>query len=186
MKILMCITGLPGSGKSFVADMISKRYGAKVFHSGDIIREEVKKRGLAYTPENDRKVAEWFHSDGREKLLVKRAWNQVKDSAGWIVIIDGFRSYPEILYLKELSGKNPVLVKVTAPFKVREKRELARGRFKHGETVSYLKQRDADEMKRGLARMLKKAQYKIDNSDGEDKLKGNVESFMKRVLKSKT
>jgi len=186
MKILICITGLPGSGKSFVADMISERYGAEVFHSGDIIREEVKKRGLEYTPENDRKVAEWFHSSGREKLLVKRAWNHVKDSASWIVILDGFRSYEEVLDLKELSGRNPILVKVTAPFKVREQRELARGRFKHGETVSYLKQRDADEMKRGLAKMLKKAQYNIGNSDGEDKLRENVERFMKRVLKSKT
>jgi len=41
---VMGISGLPGSGKSFVSEIASQK-GAMIVSMGDIIREEAKKRG---------------------------------------------------------------------------------------------------------------------------------------------
>jgi adenylate kinase family enzyme len=67
---LILIIGLPGSGKSFAASVIKKRFHARVFETGDVIREEIKRRGWKYTPKNDAKVRDWFHS-GREHMIVE-------------------------------------------------------------------------------------------------------------------
>ena len=164
MKKIILIVGMPGSGKSFATDIIKRKFKAEVFHSGDVIREEIKKRGLKYTPENDTKIADWFHSKGRDRLIVLRTWNKIKKSKKKLVVIEGFRSFPEYIYLKNLSKSNPTIIAVLSPFSVRVKRELQRGRFGKEETVSYLKERDRNEKKRGLEKIMKKAKVKINNS----------------------
>lgn len=86
-KALILIIGLPGSGKSFAAFIIKKHFNAKVFETGNIIREEIKSRNWEYTPENDMKVRLWFHS-GREHLIIERLWKKMRNEKG-IVVIDG-------------------------------------------------------------------------------------------------
>ena len=54
MKILI-ITGMPGAGKSEVADAFHNA-GYPLIIMGDVIREETKKRGLEPNPENTKKV----------------------------------------------------------------------------------------------------------------------------------
>jgi len=183
MKKLILITGLPGSGKSVAADMIAKKYDAKIYHTGDLIREEVKKRKLPYTPASDKKVAEWFHKDGNEKLLAKRAWDKVKRTKKNIIILEGFRNVRNVRAIEELSGLRPVLVEVKVPFRIRAKRELARGRFKKGETLGYLRKRDQREKKRGLGYLLRLDKYEIDNSGTLEDLEKNIDKLMKRILK---
>ena len=68
---LIVIVGMPGSGKTFAGEILKKRFNAKVVETGDIIREEIKRRGAKYTPETDKKFRDWFHS-GREHLVIKR------------------------------------------------------------------------------------------------------------------
>ena len=80
MKKIILIVGLPRSGKSLAADIIKRRFKADVFRSGDIIREEIKRRGMKYTPQSDTLVAHWFNTHGREKILTKRVWDKVKKS----------------------------------------------------------------------------------------------------------
>ena len=117
-RLLLLITGMPGSGKSAAADMIAKRYDAKVYHSGDIIREEVKRGKLPYTPASDKKVAEWFHRAGRTKLLTERVWDKVKRTRKKIILIEGFRDPESVKYIEELSGLKPMIVEVKAPFRI--------------------------------------------------------------------
>ena len=78
MKNLIVIVGLPGSGKTFASEIIKSKFKADTFHTGDIIRQEIKRRGWKYTPKTDTFIAHWFHSQGREKLLLSRLWNQIK------------------------------------------------------------------------------------------------------------
>jgi dephospho-CoA kinase len=153
---------MPGSGKSLAADIIARHLKAFVFHSGDIIREEIAARGLPYTPETDREIARWFHTRGRERLLAERVWQKVKGKD--IVVLEGFRSKQSVARLEELSRTKPVILAITVPFKIRAARELARGRFGKAETLSYLRARDRLEVAHGLRELIKAADYKIDNS----------------------
>ncbi|OGI12512.1 hypothetical protein A3K64_01245 [Candidatus Micrarchaeota archaeon RBG_16_36_9] len=163
-KKLILIVGLPGSGKSSAADFIKRKYDAGIVHSGDIIREEVKRRGLEYTPQNDALIAHWFHSSGREKLVVKRIWNKIKNSKKNLIVIEGLRSEKQLKYLKAIAKTRPIIISVLASFNVRVKRELKRGRFGNKESIEYLKFRDKLEKKHGEDKLIRKADYKINNS----------------------
>jgi len=182
-KALILIVGLPGSGKSFAASMIKKHFHAKVFETGDIIREEIKRRGLPYTPENDKKVRLWFHS-GREHLIVERLWKKMKSANGLVVLV-GLRSLKELAMLKKLYRNKIFLIKITSSFKARAQREIERGRFGKNESIKYLKQRDKSELSDlvGLKHLLKKADYTIDNSNlTKRQMEAKVIKLVKSIL----
>jgi len=164
MKKLIVIVGLPGSGKSTAADVIKKKFKAEIFHTGDIIREEIKKRGLKYTPQTDELIAHWFHTSGREKILVKRVWNKIKKSKRKLIVIEGFRSLKHLKYLKGFYKRKPVVIAIISSFEVRAKRELKRGRFGKQETLNYLRFREKLEKRHGIDKLIRKADYKINNS----------------------
>lgn len=181
MKKIICLVGLPGSGKSFVAEIIKKKFKAKVFRTGDIIREEIKRRGLEYSPTADMVIAHWFHTQGREKIVVERAWKKIKNSRQKLIIIDGFRSPNETKYLEEISKIKPIIISITAPFKIRSKREIQRGRFGKEESISYLKKRDKLEKGHGVLKLMRKANYKIDNS--KTNANKQIIKLMKKLIK---
>jgi dephospho-CoA kinase len=183
MKKLIIIVGLPGSGKSFVADVIKKKFKAEAFHSGDIIREEIKRRGWKYTPETDALVAHWFHIGGREKLLIKRVWNKIKKSKKKLIVIEGLRSSKQLKYLKCYYKRKSVIIFIKASFKVRVKRELKRGRFGKQETISYLISREKLEKTHGILGLIKKANYTIDNTNLTKKqFENKIIKLIKKIL----
>src|SRR3989338_10080257 len=163
-RIILCFVGLPGSGKTKAKEMVLKNFDSFGISSGDIIREEIKRRGLQYSPHTDAIVAQWFHSQGRERFVVERLWNKIRKTRKKLMVIEGLRNSLEIEYLEKLSGNNPIIIAIVAPFWVRAKRELKRGRFEKGENVEYLRQRDRAEIGRGELKLIKKADYKINNA----------------------
>jgi len=183
-KLIFVITGLPGSGKSSAAEMIKKNFNADTVHTGDIIREEIKRRGLEYTPKTDALVAHWFHTSGREKVIVKRTWNKVKKSKKKVVVIEGFRSLQQFNLLKKLSKTKPILISIDASFKVRAERELKRGRFGKEETMEYLESREKLEKGHGIEKLMKKADYKINNTKLTKKqMEKKIVKLIKTILK---
>ncbi len=177
-KLILCIVGLPGAGKTIVAKIIKKRFSACVFETGDIIREEIKRRGLRYTEENDRKIAEWFHS-GRERFIVERVAKKIKSCNRNLLVVNGFFAPVEIKLLKK-TGKT-ALIAVTAGFRKRYRREILRKRFSN-QTMDYLKQRDRRELKEGLGRLVKMADYRIANSSGKRDLEKKTAALVKKIL----
>jgi len=160
---IILLVGLPGCGKSTVANYIRDNFGAAIFLSGDVIREEIRRRGLKYTPENDAKIAHWFHS-GRENLVVSRIWAKAKKSRRKIIVIDGFRSEKELIFLKKIAKTRPYVISILACQNVRVKRELSRGRFGRKESVAYVKFRDRLEKSHGITKLMSRADYRIDNT----------------------
>ena len=55
MKLII-VTGMPGAGKSEVADAF-RRNGHPIIVMGDVIRKETKRRGLEANRENTKKIA---------------------------------------------------------------------------------------------------------------------------------
>jgi dephospho-CoA kinase len=184
MKKLIIVVGLPGSGKSLAAEIIKKRFKADHFRSGDIIRDEIKRRGLKYSPQNDAMVAHWFNIQGREKLLTKRLWKKIKKSRKDTVVIEGFRSPDHLKYLKSYYKGKPVIIFINSSFKVRAKRGMRRKRFGKKENIEYLKLRDKMEKSHGIMRLIKKADYTVDNSDFTKKqLEDTLVKLVKKITK---
>jgi dephospho-CoA kinase len=183
-KLLLLIVGMPGSGKSVAADMIAEKFDAAKFSGGDIIREEVRSRGLKYSPMADMAIAHWFHTGGREKLISKRIWEKAKRARKRIVVIEGVRAPQQLDYLAEMSGQKPVVIAITAPFRVRHAREHARGRFGKKESEAYLAKRDKSELKIGLGRLMRKADYSINNKGSKEDLEKAVTGLVETILYS--
>lgn len=184
MKLpLIVIVGLPGAGKSFAGQILKKRFNAQVFETGDIIREEIERRGLKYTPETDKKMRHWFHP-GRENLIVKTILLKLEKSKKKVKVVVGFRCYKEIKLLKSHYKGNVVVIAVVSSFKIRAKREMKRRRFGKSETLRYLKKRDKDEKRIGLQTLLKRADFIIDNSKLTKKqMETKLVKLVKRITK---
>jgi dephospho-CoA kinase len=185
MKKLIVIVGLPRSGKSLAADIIKRRFKADVFHSGDVIREEVKRRGMKYTPQSDALVAHWFNTHGREKILTKKVWDKVKKSKKDLVVIEGFRSPNNLQYLKFYYKRKPAVIFLNSSFKARAGRESEKKRFGKSETLEYLKFRDRMEKSHGIMKLIKKADYTINNSKFTKKqLENKIVKLVKKITKA--
>jgi cytidylate kinase len=61
--MLITVSGLPGSGKTTVARLVSKRLGLKHVYAGDLFRKEAERRGLSL--ENFSRLAEDDHEIDR-------------------------------------------------------------------------------------------------------------------------
>ena len=181
---LVLIVGLSGSGKSTVSNFIKKRFNADVFLSGDIVRDETKRRGLSYTPENDSKIAHWFNLKNREKLLVKRMLSKARKSKKNIVVLEGFRSDQDLKYLEEMSKTKPFVIAIKASFNVRARRLLKRKKRFGEDTIKYLRFRDKEEKGHGVIKLMKKADFAIDNSRlNKKQTNDKVFNAMKEILK---
>ena len=181
-EMILCVIGMPASGKSFAAKLIAKKYGAAMVTSGNVIRDEVKRRGLPYTKKSDEKVAEWFHA-GREYLVVRRAWNKIKDRKNRIFVIEGFRSLKEVKLLSKLAKQSVIVIEVHPPQKIRALRASKRHRFRDN-YQGYIRLRDKNERKRGIGTLIKHADCRIDNSGTKKQLEKNIDRTMKKLVKA--
>jgi len=175
--MLILIVGMPSSGKTTAAKMLEEM-GFSVASTGDVIREEIKRRGLPYTKENDRKVADWFHEEGREKIVIARLLSKLK---GEKKAIDGLRDPKQLKELERKTGKRPVIIAIESGFESRVKRELAKKRFSDI-TEEDLEKRDQAELKLGEGELIKKANYVIDNTNlTTEELKEEIEKILKDI-----
>lgn len=176
--MLVLLVGLTSSGKSTAARILGEM-GFSVACSGDVIREEICKRGLPYTKENDVKMCQWFNRQG-EGLVVERLLHKLKGNK---MAIDGIRS-PEMLYkLEEITGQKPVIVAIKANFKSRYFRECERKKFSDISKES-MKKRDQAHLDIGTKRLMEMADYTIDNSSlTKDQLRAEMIKIVKILEK---
>jgi dephospho-CoA kinase len=164
-KKLILIVGLAGSGKSTISRFIKDKFNADIFHTGDIIREEVRRRELERTTKNEILIANWFFANRkREKIIIERIAEKIKKSNKKIIVIEGLTTYENLKYLEKLVEIKPIVLSIITTLNVRVKRESKRGRFGKKRNIEYVKSRDDFEKSRGIGKLMKKADYTIDNS----------------------
>ncbi len=156
--MIIILVGLPSSGKSFAAEMLG-RMGFYTVSSGDIIREEIRQRGMEYSKETDRKMADWFYKEGREPLIVERLLEKAESN----LVIEGLRSVEDIEELKR-RNKKFVIIAIESSFDSRLEREKKRERFP-GFSKKDLEERDMAELRLGVGKLMKMADYVIDNTN---------------------
>ena len=183
MKKIILIVGMPGSGKSYAADVAKKKFKAKIINTGDIIREEVERRGLKYSPSADASIAHWFHQYGREALVVQKVFEMIQRSRKKIIIVEGFRDVDQLEILEDLLNHKVSMIAIKSHFRIRWKRELERGRFGKEESKEYIKNRDISEKHRGLQRLMRRAKHKIDNNGTRKQLETKVIKLVRRLIK---
>lgn len=122
MNKLVCITGLPGSGKSVVADYFVTK-GFEFVRFGQITLDIVKAKGIEPTEAIEKKIRENIRKKhgmaAYAKLNLPKLKKIIKAKN---VVVDGLYSYQEYELLLKHFGKNIILVAVFAPPSLRHNR----------------------------------------------------------------
>jgi len=121
---IFVIVGMPASGKN-IARSYAESKGIPYFATGDIVRAEVRRRGLEPDSENTAGVSnEMRGSDGMG--VTRKALQTAKETDSKAVFLEGMRSWPEIELIRRES--DCTVIAFLAPRHTRRSRVLSRGR----------------------------------------------------------
>ena len=100
MKII-AFAGMPFSGKS-EAVKIAKKMGIQVIRMGDMVWDEVKKRGLDLTDENVGNIANEMRNKYGKDIWARRTIKKISQFSNIDkIVIDGIRNLEEINTFKK-------------------------------------------------------------------------------------
>lgn len=130
---LVCVAGMPGSGKTVVSDFFIKK-GYQLVHFGDITFEILEKRGLPVNEQNERQIREEVRKKHGMEAYAKLNYPKFKKLLKQgNVIGDGLYSFEEYKFLKNKFDEQCIVIAVYAPPKIRYERLTRRQPQKKGD-----------------------------------------------------
>lgn len=123
----LALVGMPGAGKTVCAKYLEEQ-GYYQFRFGQIVEDEVVRRGLAVTPEHERIVREEFRAKDGMAAIAIRALPYLKQAlqTHTSIVIDGLYSFSEYKLLRTELGANMIVVAIVASRWLRYERLAAR------------------------------------------------------------
>jgi dephospho-CoA kinase len=162
-RLIVCLTGMPGAGKSSVASFLKEK-GFVVMTMGDVVREEAKRQGLEPTDINLGKMMLKLRQDlgpGAVGHIVLQ--KLARDGSSSNVVIDGIRSIAEVEVLKKVGHVR--LLAIHASQDTRFKHLKERARADAPSSGNEFAGRDKRELSVGLSEAIALANEMISNND---------------------
>jgi len=173
MAWIVAVVGMPASGKSTAARMLSRMLGCPIIVMGDAVRRETERRGLPLTPENIEWVAAQLRAEMGRGAVAHLVLGDVRRAIGerGCAIVEGARSPEEIPVLAE-AGRVCIVAVHASP---RRRLERLRARGRPGETGwEALRLRDRANLDFGVGELIALADYMIVNEWGLEELEEQV------------
>jgi dephospho-CoA kinase len=181
-RVVVCITGMPGSGKSTVAE-VAKNLGYEVFKMGDDVRMEAERRKLKPTDENLGKIMLELRQKGGPKAIAALCERRIETSSkSRFIVIDGIRNIEEFEVFKKLG--DAILLAVHASPDRRFEFLKTRGRADSPSDLKSFEARDKREISVGIEDPIARATEVMSNNGTLDELKHHAGTFF-RSLKHK-
>lgn len=174
----MGISGLPGSGKSLVSEMATKK-GAIIVSMGDIIREEAKKRGESTkeTATNLRKEhGEYIVSE----LTIKKIKKLEEEGIENAIIVEGIRSHHEVEMFKQ-NFDNFMILSIFANPNLRFKRLQNRMREDDSKDYKEFVKRDQMELEFGIGNVIALSDKIIINESDLESYTNEINKFLEEI-----
>jgi dephospho-CoA kinase len=127
-KLVLAVVGLPGAGKSEVAEYIVKKTAWPKIHFGRLVTDEVTRRGMELTQENEKVVRDEYRAKLGIGALAIMAMPEAKEhiATAGKVILESFYSWEEYLEMKKEFGDAFRVLAVFASPEVRAARLASR------------------------------------------------------------
>jgi dephospho-CoA kinase len=126
--LIVTFVGMPGSGKDTCTDYVAKKHQAPVIHFGNMVYEEVHRRGLDIV-KHEKAVREDMRAKGGKAVLAERVAQRAREYLAKgqnRIVLNGLYSWSEYKYLSQTFGSQFVCVAITAPRTLRYERILSR------------------------------------------------------------
>jgi dCMP deaminase len=141
--VIIGLTSFLGAGKTTVGDYLVKK-GFVFYSLSDVIREEIKSRGLEITRERLVEFGNGLRRKYGNSVLADRIIAKIKQEPGKNYVIDSIRNPAEIEALRK--QENFKLIFIDAPLELRFKRIKKRKREKDPITFEDFKKAEEKEM----------------------------------------
>ncbi|MEM2136379.1 MAG: AAA family ATPase [Candidatus Methanomethylicia archaeon] len=179
MRIIICLTGMPGSGKSMISE-IAKRMGITTITMGDVIREEAKNRNIEPTLNN----LGWLMMEMRKtmgaNIIALKCIEKIKKIDSNKILIEGVRNLEEVEEFRKIG--NVVIVAVHASPKTRFRRLVDRGRSDDPKTWEEFQERDFKELEIGIGKVIALADKVIINEGTKEELEENTLKILEEMM----
>jgi dephospho-CoA kinase len=175
LKIII-VTGMPGAGKSEVANAFSNA-GYPLIIMGDVIREETRKRGLEANPENTKKVMLELRKLHGLGAIANRCLETLCKQDSEIIVIEGCRSIAEIDVFDDYAQELTIVCVHASP-KIRFSRLQDRNREDAPPSWEVFRERDIREISVGLGGVIALSDIMLVNEGTLD----NIRNLSKELV----
>jgi len=169
-----------GSGKDEVLKYLRARHNVPFLSTGDAVREIASKEGVEPTRENLGKISDRYFREFGKGCFVKLLADKIQNSGWKIAGISGIRSLDDVSILKDIFGKDFILIRVyiTDPH-VRYSRMTRRGERRDPHSYEqFLNQDEAEEKLFSLKEAERRADYSISNDGTLEDLHQEIDSLI--------
>jgi len=180
LRKLICLTGMPGAGKTVVAE-VARDLGLKVYSMGDVIREEVLRERRALSWEDVKRMMFEIREREGPRAVAKRVLKVMMREDWDVAVIEGVRSLEEVEEFRSI-GEVTVLAIHSSPV---DRYERLRKRAREGDPKSFeeMRERDLKELSLGLGNVIALADYMIVNDGTLESLKEKAKEVLLRLAK---
>jgi dephospho-CoA kinase len=176
---LVIVTGMPGAGKSGIAQTFHD-VGIPVIVMGDVIRNETLRRGLDPNPENTKKVMLELREKNGPGAVASFCIEELKASDSNLVVIEGCRSIAEIEVFDGCADSVTIVCVHTSP-KERYKRLVERNREDAPPSWEVFRERDIREISVGLGGVIALSDIMIVNEGTLAEFQEQSKELVKRL-----
>lgn len=162
-RLIVCLTGMPGAGKSTVAAFLKEK-GFSGLTMGDAVREEAQRQGLEPTDSNLGKLMLKLRQNLGQGAVAHLVLKKLeRDGAAGNIVIDGIRSIPEVEVLKRVGLVRLLAIHASQETRFRHLRD--RGRSDAPETGDQFAGRDRRELSVGISEAIALADETLSNNE---------------------
>jgi dephospho-CoA kinase len=183
MTRLIAVTGYSGAGKTTALELIQRKIPSNIFYVGQIVGDEVLKRGLPPGPDSERAVRLQLRSEQGMAALANLAAPVIIRALGADakVLIDAVCNIEEFEHYCSHCDEEALLISVEASFDVRANRVANRSR----KTLSREELLERDEVERCILRTdlaMASAKLRVSNEQSLDAFDASLLEGLRNVL----
>ena len=184
MNQIICLTGMPGSGKSLCARIFNKN-GFTIIEMSSIVKDLMNQKKVEINNINLRNFSSSLRKKYGNEIVAKLVYKKIKalsKSKKTKILINGIRSLYEVKYFKKMFP-GIILIAISSPERTRYKRIIARARHDDMHTFKEFQWRENKELSWGLKKAISNADIIIYNNSTKQTLHKNINIFIKKIKK---